>query len=104
MASESEQIPNPNNSKASADTNPTPPEKRTHPRDPLHGVTLEMIVKHLVARHGWKEMGRRIPIRCFLFNPDVKSSLTFLRKTPWARAKVEDWFLMDRADDAFKKE
>ena len=64
-----------------------------HPRDPLHGITLESILNQLVQRHGWIEMGRRIPIRCFLFNPTVKSSLTFLRKTPWARAKVEDWFI-----------
>jgi len=65
----------------------------SHPRDPLHGITLENILNQLVQRHGWREMGRRIPIRCFLFNPTVKSSLTFLRKTPWARKKVEDWFI-----------
>jgi uncharacterized protein (DUF2132 family) len=64
-----------------------------HPRDPLHGITLEHIVKKLVAVHGWAEMGHRIPIRCFQFNPSVKSSLTFLRKTPWARTKVEAWFI-----------
>ena len=66
-----------------------------HPRDPLHGVTLEAIVKQLVARHGWAAMGERIPIRCFRHDPSVKSSLTFLRKTPWARQKVEDWFIGD---------
>lgn len=70
---------------------PTPPI--SHPRDPLHGITLENILNQLVQRHGWSEMGRRIPIRCFQFNPTVKSSLTFLRKTPWARKKVEDWFI-----------
>jgi uncharacterized protein (DUF2132 family) len=75
-------------------------DRRDHPRDPLHGVTLEMILKVLVDRYGWKEMGRRIPIRCFLFNPTIKSSLTFLRKTPWARARVEDWFLTDRTQDS----
>lgn len=64
-----------------------------HPRDPLHGITLESIVKQLVARHGWAEMGLRIPIRCFQFDPSLKSSLTFLRKTPWARLKVEAWFI-----------
>ena len=64
-----------------------------HPRDPLHGITLENIVTKLVSRHGWAEMGHRIPIRCFQFNPSVKSSLTFLRKTPWARTKVEAWFI-----------
>jgi len=65
----------------------------SHPRDPLHGITLEDILNQLVQRHGWSEMGRRIPIRCFQFNPTVKSSLTFLRKTLWARKKVEDWFI-----------
>jgi uncharacterized protein (DUF2132 family) len=70
-----------------------PPASVVHPRDPLHGVTLESILNQLVQRHGWGEMGRRIPIRCFQFNPTVKSSLTFLRKTPWARKRVEDWFI-----------
>jgi len=64
-----------------------------HPRDPLHGITLERIVTELVERHGWDELGRRIPIRCFMFDPSVKSSLKFLRKNPWARKKVEDWFI-----------
>ena len=64
-----------------------------HPRDPLHGITLETIINTLVQRHGWNEMARRIPIRCFQFNPSTKSSLTFLRKTPWARQKVENWFI-----------
>ena len=57
--------------------------------DPLHGVTLEKIVTRLSEEHGWAELGRRIPVRCFLHDPSVKSSLTFLRKTPWARQKVE---------------
>jgi uncharacterized protein (DUF2132 family) len=61
--------------------------------DPLHGVTLEQIVTRLAVDPGWGELGRRIPIRCFLFNPSLKSSLTFLRKTPWARAKVEALYL-----------
>ncbi len=73
------------------------PAPTSHPRDPLHGITLETIVSQLVARHGWARMGRRIPIRCFLHDPSVKSSLTFLRKTPWARKKVEDWFLAELA-------
>ncbi len=62
-------------------------------RDPLHGITLENIVTQLHLRFGWEEMGMRIPIRCFLHDPSIKSSLTFLRKTPWARQKVETWFL-----------
>lgn len=61
--------------------------------DPLHGITLEMIVTQLVDRYGWAELGRRIPIRCFTDNPSVKSSLKFLRRTPWARKKVEELYL-----------
>ena len=64
-----------------------------HRRDPLHGITLETIIKELVERYGWAEMGRRVPIRCFLHDPSVKSSLTFLRKTPWARERVEGWYI-----------
>jgi uncharacterized protein (DUF2132 family) len=74
------------------------PAPSHHPRDPLHGITLETIVKQLVARHGWEAMGDRIPVRCFHINPSVKSALTFLRKTPWARVKVEAWFVEDLAD------
>jgi uncharacterized protein (DUF2132 family) len=74
------------------------PAPSHHPRDPLHGITLETILNTLVERHGWAEMGKRIPIRCFLLNPSVKSSLTFLRKTPWARQKVERWFIMEAAE------
>lgn len=70
----------------------SPPEPRAHPRDPLHGVTLEMIVRTMVERHGWDAMGQRIPVRCFLHDPSIKSSLTFLRKTPWARTQLEAWF------------
>ncbi len=57
--------------------------------DPLHGITLERLLTELEAHFGWAELGERIPIRCFRFDPSVKSSLAFLRKTPWARAKVE---------------
>ncbi len=57
--------------------------------DPLHGVTLERLLTELVAHHGWEELGRRVDIRCFNFDPSISSSLKFLRKTPWARAKVE---------------
>lgn len=63
--------------------------------DPLHGVTLKAVLEHLVARHGWVEMSRRIPIRCFLFEPTLNSSLKFLRRTPWAREKVEAWYVED---------
>ena len=63
------------------------------PNNPLHGITLEMIVTQLVKEYGWVELGKRIPIRCFNENPSIQSSLKFLRRTPWARKKVEDLFL-----------
>lgn len=69
----------------------------TQPNNPLHGKTLEMILLHLVDRYGWEELGERITINCFSYDPSIKSSLTFLRKTPWARKKVEDLYL-----DSFK--
>jgi uncharacterized protein (DUF2132 family) len=61
--------------------------------NPLHGKTLEMIIDHLVAYYGWEQLGYHINIKCFTDNPSVKSSLTFLRKTPWARKKVENLYL-----------
>ena len=64
-----------------------------HPNDPLHGITLEMIVTRLVEQYGWAELGDRIPINCFKENPSIKSSLKFLRRTPWARKKVEELYL-----------
>jgi len=70
------------------------------PKDPLHGVTLEMILTQLVAHHGWAELGRRIDIRCFNFDPSIKSSLQFLRRTPWARAKVEELYRHHRLSQA----
>ncbi len=63
------------------------------PRNPLHGLTLEAIVLDLEAYFGWAELGQRIPVRCFTHDPSVKSSLKFLRKTPWARDKVEGLYL-----------
>jgi uncharacterized protein (DUF2132 family) len=63
------------------------------PNNPLHGITLEMILTSLVEQYGWEELGRRITIRCFTNHPSLKSCLTFLRKTPWARKKAEDLYL-----------
>lgn len=63
------------------------------PNNPLHGITLEALLTWLVEKYGWDELGRRIPIRCFVNDPSVKSSLKFLRKTPWARKKVEELYL-----------
>jgi uncharacterized protein (DUF2132 family) len=67
-------------------------------RDPLHGVTLEKLLTELVAHYGWEELGGRIDIRCFNFDPSIQSSLKFLRKTPWARAKVEQLYLRMKTD------
>jgi len=66
------------------------------PNDPLHGVTLKAIVEALVARYGWPDLGARIPIRCFDTDPSIQSSLKFLRKTEWARRRVEQLYLADR--------
>ncbi|MDJ1482212.1 VF530 family protein [Cytophagaceae bacterium YF14B1] len=63
------------------------------PNNPLHGKTLEMILNYLVDYYGWDGLGDRIEIRCFIYDPSIKSSLTFLRKTPWARKKVEDLYI-----------
>lgn len=62
------------------------------PNNPLHGKTLEAILNALVAHYGWPELGERIRINCFISDPSIKSSLKFLRKTPWARKKVEDLY------------
>ena len=62
-------------------------------KDPLHGMSLEKILEHLVEVYGWKELGIEIEIRCFNLYPSIKSSLTFLRKTPWARKKVEEMYI-----------
>ncbi len=69
-------------------------ESSPRPRDPLHGMTLEAIVTALVAHYGWDGLGERIPVRCFTSDPSMGSSLKFLRKTPWAREKVEALYLL----------
>ena len=61
-------------------------------KDPLHGVTLETLLTELVAHYGWAELGRRVRIRCFHFEPSISSSLKFLRRTPWARQEVEELY------------
>jgi len=71
---------------------------RQHPRDPLHGVTLQAILEDLVERRGWDGLADIIRIRCFTYDPSIGSSLKFLRKTPWARTKVEQLYLADRWD------
>lgn len=64
-----------------------------HPNDPLHGITLEAIVRVLVDEYGWEGLAERIDVRCFKVDPSVKSSLRFLRTTPWARKRVEELYL-----------
>ncbi len=63
------------------------------PNNPLHGATLEAILNQLVAHYGWAELGRQIDIRCFNYEPSIASSLKFLRRTPWARERVESLYL-----------
>lgn len=72
---------------------PLPPAQPPQPRNPLHGITLEQIVTQLADHYGWDGLGQRIPVRCFTHEPSVGSSLKFLRKTPWAREKVEGLYL-----------
>lgn len=62
-------------------------------KDPLHGITLENIITYMVENYGWEYLADQVKINCFHFDPSIKSSLTFLRKTPWARAKVESLYL-----------
>lgn len=69
------------------------PAPAPQPRNPLHGVTLEAIVTALAAHYGWAELGVKVPVRCFTHDPSVASSLKFLRRTPWAREKVEGLYL-----------
>ncbi len=63
------------------------------PKNPLHGLTLEAILIRLVEHYGWAELGKRIPVKCFTSDPSIKSSLKFLRQTPWARKKIEALYL-----------
>jgi uncharacterized protein (DUF2132 family) len=72
---------------------PVPPAPPAQPRNPLHGLTLEAIVSALVDAYGWQGLDERIPLRCFAFEPSIKSSLKLLRRTPWAREKVESLYL-----------
>lgn len=78
-------------------------EAEKNKNNPLHGIKLKDILEDLVKFYGWKQLARRIDIRCFMFDPTVNSSLKFLRKTPWARTKVEDMYINMIADKAEKK-
>ncbi len=72
---------------------PAPKPVPEQPRNLLHGLTLKAVLTALVAHYGWPGLGERIPVRCFLSDPSIKSSLAFLRRTPWAREKVEGLYL-----------
>lgn len=90
--------PNPPESNGSSESDSAPVSKGAHPRDsqpnnPLHGVTLKAMVEYLVDEYGWERLGERIRIDCFTYDPSINSSLKFLRKTEWARAKVERLYL-----------
>ena len=74
-----------------------PPPSQPQPNNPLHGVTLAAILEYLVATIGWEAMARAVDVRCFTLEPSITSSLKFLRKVPWARAKVEELYLRVRA-------
>ena len=69
------------------------------PNNPLHGITLKAILEELVERRGWPFLAERVRVRCFMFDPTIKSSLTFLRKTPWARKAVEELYLDERRSE-----
>jgi len=77
----------------------TPLKNDPNSNDPLHGVTLQQIITALVERFGWEELGKQIDIKCFNTNPSVTSSLKFLRKTPWARKRVENLYLAAKQAD-----
>jgi len=80
-----------------------PTTRTDQPRNPLHGVTLEAIVRALESHYGWEALARQIPVRCFSHDPSVSSSLKFLRKTPWAREKVEGLYLFVLREQARKE-
>lgn len=68
-------------------------------QDPLHGITLKTVLTRLVEKYGWEELGQRIRINCFISDPSINSSLKFLRRTPWAREKVEELYLQSKWQD-----
>ncbi|MCB1975275.1 MAG: VF530 family DNA-binding protein [Nitrospirota bacterium] len=85
--------PEPVPSAAPSEAQAPAPQPAPQPRNPLHGITLEAMVRALSEHYGWPGLGQQIPVRCFQVDPSVGSSLKFLRKTPWAREKVESLYL-----------
>lgn len=81
-----------------SDTPPPSPQStpQSQPDNPLHGITLKTIVETLVEQRGWDDLADQIPVRCFAFEPSIKSALKFLRKTDWARSQVEALYLRDK--------
>ncbi len=78
--------------------------KEINPNNPLEGITLAKIMEDLVTHYGWEDLAERIPIRCFTHDPSIKSSLTFLRRTPWARQKVEDLYVWSLRKEIIRQE
>jgi uncharacterized protein (DUF2132 family) len=86
-------VPKADDGEGSGQKERTAASTRAHPRDPLHGITLQHLLEQLHARYGWEELGHQIPIRCFTHEPSMGSSLAFLRRQPWARQAVEELYL-----------
>jgi uncharacterized protein (DUF2132 family) len=91
-------VPDERKPKTPGDGQPAEPTVRTHPNDPLHGLTLQTILEKLHARYGWEGLGEAIQIRCFTHDPSMGSSLAFLRRQPWARQEVEALYLRSLED------
>ncbi len=92
-----------NSSQRSPQTSPQNPSRQNSNKDPLHGVKLEQILKELVAEYDWSGLHQKIAVNCFKSDPSIKSSLKFLRKTPWARQKVESLYLKMKGHSADKR-
>ncbi|WP_321323769.1 VF530 family protein [Thiomicrorhabdus sp.] len=82
--------------KSDSDNSQENNQQRQHPKDPLHGITLKNIVIELEEQYGWEGLAEKVPVNCFKSNPSLKSSLTFLRKTPWAREKIEQLYIKSK--------
>jgi uncharacterized protein (DUF2132 family) len=93
-------MPTPRHPRQPGEPEPAEPAARAHPKDPLHGVTLQNILEQLHAHYGWDELGRAIQIRCFTHDPSISSSLAFLRRQEWARREVEALYLQYKLGQA----
>lgn len=77
-------------------------EEEKNKNNPLHGIKLQEILEDLVKKYGYKELGKRVEVRCFLFQPSINSCLKFLRKTPWARTKIEEMYVVSLKNESHK--